>query len=334
VITWTLPLELPHLDAALKDAGGGSAPARWVAALALSREDGPRRGEAIEALARLAGDPVEEVRSQAIEGLAAQAGGAVDVPREVFHRGLADPSPVVRCSAVEALATMAGSPLPRIAPLLRDGSSAVRATAARAVGDLGDGGHGEALALLLEDEDPVVREEASLALCRLGDPRGEELALRLLRDGGGPATEAAFALGELGGSRSAADLRAAAGGWLRPVALRAAAAAALVRCGDGGGCAVLARMLGGARNSTRLAALGALARLPVDGLAPAVGLLLDGRSALEASAAIGTLIALAAVERDAAVAELDRRRRRLPPDLAGEISEALEAIGAEAGRCG
>jgi HEAT repeat protein len=333
VTTWTLPSDLPHLDAALRDAGAGSATARWVAALALSREDGPRRGEAVAALAGLAADPVEEVRSQAIEGLAAQARSGDEPLLDAVRRALRDPSPMVRCSALEALAAVDGSPSDDIVPLLSDPSSAVRATAARALGDLEGDGLADLLAPLLGDGDPVVCEEAALALCRLGDPRGADGALGALARGGADAPEVAVALGRLRGARAAPALRALAGKWLAPDPLRAAAAAALVRCGDAGGRAVLVRMLGGTRSATRLAALGALARLPVDGLAPATGALLDGRSVIEASAAIGTLAALAGVDRDAAAAELERRRGRLSPDLDEELAEALAAIGAEAERC-
>ncbi len=332
--TWILPSDLPHLDAALRDAGSDSAAARWVAALALSREDGPRLAEAASALARLAADPVEEVRSQALEGLLALAAPGYEPPVDIFRAALADPSPLVRCSALEAVAALVERPLAEIAPLLRDPSPAVRATAARAAGDIEGREQGDALATMLGDADPVVREEAALALCRVGDPRGEDGAIKALAGGGNAVIEAALALGRLGGSRSAAALRSLAGKWLAAASSRAAAATALVRCGDGGGRTVLARMLGGTRSATRLAALGALARLPVDGMAPAVGALLDGRSAIEASAATSTLTALAAADRDAAVAELERRRGRLPADLDAEIAEALAEIDGEAGRCG
>lgn len=81
-----------------------------------------------------------------------------------------------------------------VALLSGDDELAVRA--ARAMGELGDdaAAHRDALAALLGRARPVARE-AAVALVRLGDERGRDLALAVLRDGAGVAAQRRAALG-------------------------------------------------------------------------------------------------------------------------------------------
>lgn len=323
--SYLVPMELPRLDAALTDAGSATAEVRWVAALALGQEDGPRVGDAVEALARLAADPVEEVRAQALEGLAWHARAGRNSPVATLAEALTDRSDLVRMTAVEAVELFADDPVAEVARMLDDEAPGVRIAAARVLADLGAGA--DRLTPLLDDADRVVRREAGVALARLGDTRGIGPATEALRGGDPEAVEAALALGRLGSTAAVPALRQAIGGWLRPAELKAAAAAALVLCSDPEGLEAIGRLLGALRGSTRMAALSVLARLPVPGVASRVGALLDRGGSLEASSALRALVALGEVDRRAALTEISRRRGALTGELAEELEEALAALG-------
>jgi HEAT repeat protein len=324
--SYLVPMDLPRLDAALRDTGSATAEVRWVAALALGQEDGPRTGEAIAALQRLVEDPVEEVRAQAIEGLAGHARSGRDVSREVIASALVDPSDLVRMTGVEAVDLFAEDPAADAARLLEDQAPGVRIAATRMLADLDAEAEVERLAALLRDPDELVCREAALALVRLGDARGERVAIRALDGEDDVATAAALALGRAGSPAAVEALRGITGGWFVSASLKATAAAALARCGDPTGAEIIGRMLRSLRGSTRLAALVALARLPVRAVAERVGELIGSGRPLEASSALRTLVALGEVDREAAVSEIERRRRGLDGDLADEAAEALAAL--------
>lgn len=320
---YLVPMELPNLDAALRDTASETAEVRWVAALALAGAEGGRRGEALRALERLCGDPVEEVRAQALEGLAEQLRAGADAPRALVLAGLDDAAAAVRCAALDAADVFLDEAPAAAIRGLADREPAVRAVAARLAGELGDAAAARRLVPLLEDQDRVVRDEAALALVRIGDERGEHRVRALLEGNEIQAVEAAQALGELGRPASSAALARVATAWLSSPELKALAAAALCRCGDPAGLVILKRVLGSRRENARLAALGALARLPVPGIAAAVGACLERGSELEASAALRTLSTLSTVDRPAAVQELYARKGVLRGALADELAEAL-----------
>jgi len=327
--SYLVPMELPRLEAALRDANSATAEVRWVAALALGQEDGPRSGDAIAALALLAEDPVEEVRAQAVEGLAGQARAGHDVPLRALESALEDGADLVRMAGLDAVELFADDPAAAVLRLLDDGAPGVRIAAARMLADLRSEAAADRLAGVLRDPDEVVRLEAALALVQLGDPRGEQLAIEALGGDEAAATSAAFALGSLGRSEAVPALRGLAGGWLVSAALKAAAAAALARCDETEGLEAIRRMLSSRRGSIRMAALVALARLPVRGAAARVGELLDQDRPLEVSSALRTLVALGEVDPRAARAEIERRRAAFTGELADEADEALAALAEE-----
>jgi len=324
--TYLLPMDIPRIGAALRDAGSSDAEVRWVACLALAREDGERRPEAILALERLAGDSVEEVRAQAIEGLAEQSRSGADIREGAIRAGLDDPSDAVRCAALEAAAQILDDASEAAADALGDPAPSVREAAAGSIGALGDPGRADPLASLLEDGDPAVRERAALSLAALGDDRGNRALVKML---GGPesaSVEAAMALGRSRAGEAATALRALALGRLRPARVRAAAAAALAKCGGPEGLEVLRGLLSSPLSGRRAAALMALSSQPVSGVADAVGRLLERRDPQEVSSAIRALAALAE-EDAAAAAEIETRLSRLDPDLAAEAREVIESQG-------
>jgi len=324
--SYLVPMDLPHLDAAIRDVGSATAEVRWVAALALAQEDGARVAEAIDALVRLAEDPVEEVRAQAIEGLAGHARSGRDAPTGLLSAALDDGSDLVRMTAIESIELCADDPVERAAGLLEDEAPGVRIAAARILAELAAVTAVDRLVLLLGDGDPIVRREGALALARLGDARGEQLAIEALEEDEATAIAAATALGRLASSGSTEALGRAARGWFASAAMKGVAAAALARCGDPTGLEIISGMLGSLRGSTRMAALVALARLPVRGASARVGELVGKGSPLEVSSAISTLVALGEVERDAAAAEIGRRSQGLVGELAEEAREALVAL--------
>jgi HEAT repeat protein len=328
--SYLVPMELPHLDAALRDVDSATAEVRWVACLALAGAEGSRVDEAIAALERTIDDQVEEVRAQALEGLVDHARYGRGVDLDVLRGALADESDLVRMTALEAGDLFLDDPAAEAIRMLDDDAPGVRVTAAQLLGEWRAASAVEPLVRSLADQDRVVRVEVALALVRLGDDRGEPLVVESLGGDEQQAIAAALALGELGSAGAAPALRAAASGWLKSAGMKGVAGAALARCGDATGLEILGRMLASVRGSTRQAALGAIARLPVPGIAPRVAALIDRGGAQQASSAIRTLIAVAEVDRPAALRELEQRRGVLAGELAAELEEALAALAGAA----
>lgn len=325
-----LPMDLPRPEAAIRDARSGSAESRWLAALSLAREEGDLRDEALRSLDRLACDPVSEVRAQALEGLAEQGRRGGRFAAETFRDALRDESDDVRCVAVEALDLFSGDLEGDLVELLGDGTAAVRAIAARRLGEAGAARTAEALAERLLDDDEVVRWEAALSLAALSDERAREVLVFHLRSDAETATRAALALGEIGAPSCVPPLHETARRRFGGPELRAAAAVALSRCGSGEGNELLGRMLKASASRTRMAALGALARLPVAGVTAQAGALMSARRSLEASLAIETVARLATLDRDPALDELKSRLDGLEGDLGSELREAIASIEEDA----
>ncbi|MCP4676207.1 MAG: hypothetical protein GY854_12005 [Deltaproteobacteria bacterium] len=321
-----LPLEMPSIEAALRDARGGSEEARWVAAIALGHARGPGRQEAIEALDHLLSDPFEEIRAQALEGITEQVRAGAGISNKQASSLFKDISPAVRCVAVEAATVLLEKPVPALMPLLADPDPSVRAAAAAELGELGAGVDTDKLAELLDDADSFVTMQAAAAMAALGDSRGEPLLLSLVDDNSDDALEAVVALSRLGSAKSVASLSRLASRWFSPIELKTCAAAAMVSCGATEGLGILTGMLNARRQSTRMATLTSLARVPVQGIAHEVGRLLEGGRPMEVSAAIQTLGALARVDLETVKLELERRRKSLDTELDGELKEMLASI--------
>jgi len=328
-----LPMELPRTDAALRDVHSTTTEMRWMAAMALSREDGPKRPRAVEALAALTNDPNEDVRAQAIEGLAnhARSGAAVAVPP--VESWLDDPSDLVRCAALSNADAFALDAVPLADRLIADDSPAARATAARVLGLAGARDRADAIAGLLDDSSETVRREAALTLSRFGDERGVALAAAMLEAGGEDAAEAAMALGQSGLSIAAVPLRGLLARRFAAVEVKAVAAAALSRAGDASGRAAIAEMLGSWRVRTRFAAAHALAALPSGGLAEHVAARIGKAAGLEASVFVQTLASIGEEAPGEALAAMRGAAERGPlaPGIEEELREAIRALGARDG---
>ncbi len=321
-----LPLEMPSIEAALRDARGGAEEARWIAAIALGHVRGSHRQEAIEALNHLLKDPFEEIRAQALEGITEQVRGGARVSNQWASTLFKDTSPAVRCVAVEAAAVLLEDPVSTLMPLLTDPDPSVRATTAVELGELGADIETDKLAELLDDTDSFVAMQAAMALAALGDSRGEKILLSLLDDNSDDAMEVVVALSRLGSATSVASLSRLASRRFSPVELKTGAAAAMVNCGAAEGLGILTRILAARRRNTRMTTLTSLARVPVKGIAGEVGRLLDSGRPMEISAAIQTLGALAQVDLETVKTELKRRRGGLDMELNDELEEMLTSI--------
>ena len=328
-----LPMQLPRIEAALRDAGSASIEARWVAAMALARADGPDRERAVTALASLAGDPNEDVRAQAIEGLASHARSGDAAASAGAEGWTADPSDLVRCAALSNAEAFSLDADALAARMLADESPAVRATAARLLGLRGNGAAADAIAGLLGDPTRDVRQEAALALSRLGDARGTTVTVEMLGGGGEGASEAAEALGRSGRAIASDALLEVVARRFAPAALKAVAAAALARSGEEAGRGALVRMLGSWRRQTRFAAVHAIAMLPSRGLAACVASRFGTADALEASILVQTLAAIGEELPDESLAAMRGAmgHTTLAPEIAEELEEAVRSLGADAG---
>ena len=324
-MSFVMPLTTPRVDAALRDAANGSPDARWVAAQALGSVSGENRSKAIEALYRLREDPVEEVRTQAIEGLSEQMRSGAPIAIEELIGALDDPSSEVRCAAIDAVAQIPGDFTKRIATLLTDNDPSVRAVTASVLGELQAVHSSDQLAQLLEDTIGFVQTKAAIALADMGDGRGVAVLVSLLESGSENAYDAVLALGNLGDETVSPHLEKLASRVFLSQALKAATAVALVRCNATRGRAILHAMITSRFRGTRMVVLGALARMPIAGMVASVACLLDKKNPVEVSSAIQTLCALS-IEDDAdgcRDALKDRRDRLVTDDLNNELNEAI-----------
>jgi HEAT repeat protein len=323
-MSFVMPLTTPHINAALRDAKNGSPEARWVAAQALGSVGDADRNKAIETLYGLLGDPVEEVRAQALEGLAEQMRAGAKIAGENLLKALGDPSGAVRCAAIDAAAQIPGDFTEQIALLLTDEDPSVRAVAATVLGELQAPNSSDHIASLLEDSVGFVKTKAAMALAALGDSRGTPVLLSLLEEDADTAYDAILALGHLGNDTLSPQFEKLTSRFFVSAPLKAVAAAAMVRCNAPRGKEILDSMMTSRFRSTRMAVLATLSRMPITGMAASVGHLMDKNNPVEASSSIQTLSALNRVDADACRKEMERRLGKLrTKELNDELSEAI-----------
>lgn len=326
---WLLPLDKPKLEAALRDAREGNPESRWIAAMALGSENGTSRREALAALFELAKDPLEEIRAQALEGLLEQSRcGGFEAPERVIDDALRDEAGSVRCVGIEMATALLDDASTRVKRLIKDPAPSVRAAVAAALGEIEPESNVDALESLIEDESVFVRREAAYALAGRGGRRGESILIEALEEGGDFADRAAWALGKLGSQKAVSILERRANAFFGSVEHKAVCAAALAGCGSDVGRTVLKKLLGGRSRRGRIAALGALAVFPVSGCVAHVAEVIERRKEDEQSVAVNALLSLAAVERQAVLAQLRIFRQKLRGEIADEIGEAMDAIQA------
>ena len=184
-----------------------------------------------------------------------------------LKRALEDERADVRFQAVASLAMLA--PDHAVKPLSKrvdDDDPEVRAHLADALGSLERPEAALPLARLLEDGSPPVRRAAAVGLARIGDARGVPALIDALDDDE-RFFEAAWGLGELGAQEAVEPLAKIANAFLKPLAFKAAAAAALVRLGDRRGVEVLRGVLGALRSDARSYAVELIGELGLEELA-------------------------------------------------------------------
>lgn len=345
------PQQRPRFSAALRDVGAKGARARALAAATLSDPPEGREEEAKEALRTLADDASAEVRGAALAGLGRlRDEGALDLVLARFDDGdpmvrqiaiiaaaeigdrravdaleeaLSDARPDVRFQAVASLATLApeeaAGPL---AALAEDPDPEVRAHLADALGSLERPEAREPLARMLKDASREVRRAAAIGLARAGDARGASVLVDALDDRE-RCFEAAWALGELRVEEAREPLARVAGSLLKPLAAKAAAAAALVRLDDPRGVPALRAVLTALRSDARSYAVQLVGELRLAELAGEVAALVDrprGADPVVVAEALGRMAAESPRARSA-LAVLARR-----DDEAGRAARAcLEA---------
>jgi HEAT repeat protein len=252
-----------------------------------------------------------------------RAGAPITI--EKLIDALDDPSSEVRCAAIDAVAQIPGDFTQRITSLLTDNDPSVRAVAATALGELQAVQSNDQLAQLLDDTVGFVQTKAAIALADMGDGRGVAVLVSLLESGSEKAYDAVIAIGNLGDDTVSPHLEKLASRVFLSQALKAAIAAALVRCNATPGRDILQAMITSRFRGTRMAALGALARMPITGMAASVARLLDKKNPEEVSSAIQTLCALSKEgDADACRDALnDRRDRLVTEELNNELNEAI-----------
>jgi HEAT repeat protein len=104
---------------------------------------------------------------------------------EPLVRAIGDPDENVRREAASALEAMGSRAVAPLAEALRGESREGRREAARALGRIRDPGAIESLIPLLQDQDPGVRDEALIALGRMGGSAVKPL-VKAMREKGFP----------------------------------------------------------------------------------------------------------------------------------------------------
>ncbi len=275
------PRALPIVLARFSDAEGS---VREAAVMAAGEIGGD---EAREALARALRDERPDVRFQALAAYAAVAG---EDARAAISVALGDPDPLVRVSAIESLSTL--------------GPSADACTR---------------IARALRDPDPRVADEAAIALGQLGDRRATPRLVSLIA--GPRGFEAMSALGDLRASEAADALDRIASALLKPLLVKAAAAAALIRVGDPRGRERLRAVFDARRGDARTFCVEIIGELRLAEYGRDVVKLLERPRGAEHAAIVRTLARLSGVsaEADRAFAALLAR-----DDVLGGLARACE----------
>ena len=218
---------------------------------------------------------------------------------------MSDARPEVRFQAATSAAELCGERARAgLSALVADDDAKVRANAVAALGTLER--HAptlERLVRTISDADAEVRLEAALVLARFRDPRGVGVLRASLRDAA-RNFEVMDALGALGSKQAADDLAKLVTAFLQAPLVKAAAAAALARMGDPRGVEGLRAALKAWREGTREYALGVVAALSLDVLAPEVVLIAKKPGGVDRELLRAALAALSGRSPDAKAALL------------------------------
>ncbi|MBW2264136.1 MAG: HEAT repeat domain-containing protein [Deltaproteobacteria bacterium] len=179
------PKPIPHVTAALRDAGSARASFRRNAAIALRKAEDDQRGHAIEALAKLLEDADRTVRIEAARSASALGAGELS---ESVSPLLESPDPDLRIAAMEfSASTDSSGDVERVRGILeKDEDAVVRCVALETLSALDPAETRSACRTILSSPDenvPVLRtamvllrsdgdrEDAGLFHGILGDPR-------------------------------------------------------------------------------------------------------------------------------------------------------------------
>lgn len=325
-----LPPRKPRFTAALRDVRAKAPRARALAAASLGDPPDGAEEDAVEGLLVLADDPHPSVRGAALASL-----GRLGAPSalEVVLARFEDGDPMVRQVALiaaadigdrraleplshalrheradvrfQALASLAvlapEEAAARLAPLVDDEDVEVRTHLADVLGSLERPEAAESLARLLDDPAVFVRRSAAIALARIHDARGADALIDALEDKE-RVFEAAWALGELKIQAAREPLARVAASFLKPLATKAAAGAALVRLGDPRGTPTLRAVLKAFRSDARSYAVELVGELRLAELADDVVALVDRPRGADLVVVARTLAKLADVSQTARAA--------------------------------
>jgi len=358
-MSWLLPPLPPHFEAALRDVRAKAMEARMAAARRLSQPDAGQEQEAREALITLTRDRDARVRATAVEGLT-EVGNAEDHGR--LLECLDDDDPLVRELSVVALSTIehaardelllgalesrhpevrfqalsccaeqcADVAAVHFTRLTRDDDARVRQNAARILGETGAAASDEPtrqrLRGMLGDDDGGVRYRAALSL---GEHATADAIHILVEAVDNPVRrlDALDALGAHDTPQVRAAAAAVAESFLKPLAIKAAAARTLCRLGDPRGAQALGEVLSAFRGDARSYAVEIVGELRLSELAPALEQLARRPRGVDPTLLLDALERLAG---DSAAA-----RRGLSAlsegsgDMAGRAREALAGLAAE-----
>jgi hypothetical protein len=224
---------------------------------------------------------------------------------------------------------------PELTGLLQDGDPAVRASAARAIGLIGDPAALPGLLQALSDPDVLAGQRIAEAIGRIGDRSVNAVLVNVLRSA--PAAErarAALALGLLKSPEAVPGLAAllSAGD---PGAQRVAAEALAAIGTPAAMAALMAPLADPQMPSTRHAAMGGLEMAGRTAVVPLAAALLDGNAVVRANAAemLGWLKPIEdPAQRADAVAGLARLLSDPDPTVQAQAAWALGEMDTEQGR--
>lgn len=329
-----LPPLRPNFEAAVRDVTAKSPDLRAQAAERLGEANDEQRSRAVVALRVMLGDADPRVRVAALEACGRL--GSVDVVEAMSAR-LEDPDATVREIVVVALAQIGGAAVIKairdalhsehaeirfqavrsyvdlcpgdanaLRPLIRDEDPMVRINASQALGDSDADEASELLGVCLDDHNPLVRRRAAVALARRGDPRGFRDCVHALQEDE-LVLDALDALGTLGNREAIEAIAGRTVGLLQPLAIKAAAARALVRLGDPRGVDVLRQVLTAWRSDARSFAVEIVGELGLHPLVPVLARLVRTPRGTDAPTLAKALALLSTTDPDAEAALFELR---------------------------
>ncbi len=326
-----LPMELPRTDVALKDMYSANPMARYAAAMSLAIADNSFKDKAVSALVVLAGDPLEQIRSQAVEGFAQWRLQNYDLfsdteglTKSLIDKLVKDESPQVRSAVIGNAGLFFDNPVPVILGAVADVSPGVRACAADQLDGCDDIAAIDALKKLLNDNDDEVRLRAAIALGKNADSTALKMLVDLLLNPGIYflfVTEAVRTLALCSEDATREAVYKKATGLWGSLDIKAMCSAALLKYTPSDSQPVL-KMLESRRRKIRVAVLQALYELPDSSIAYNVSKIVKNASSdIECSLALQVLKSIKMSDCTTGLKYLESVKDTLTGDLLEEWKE-------------